>query len=1686
MDTRFSVPILSDTSAKQYSDWKKDIQIWMSGSSVNARKYGPLIYSALSGAARDNIRYVPLEALNDGTIGANGLPANVSNIFSRLDGLFLGNTDDVSFSRWYELSEMKRESEVPILSFLTQFHEMKLRMNEFLEFDTHMLALMLLTRLRLSEMQRSLLFANLLTNGKSLKDLQYDELVSGVRRIFSGDTLTSTPTSHTENRIVALQCADGNFDSEWDLDENMVARVRYQKGKGKGKGKPMGSGKGKGKHHSQASSSSFNSGKGRFGSYKSGSVKYGGKNSGKSSFRGNCYTCGKYGHTSKYCHSNTVSTVVTKDAIPAESIPKDNTGFCVSVFTMDAVNEMDVSVATIDTGCAENVVGYGFLKTFSKVKKMKFQRLEGRNKFIYANGHTDYSLMRVRLPVTIGKVETTFDVDVLPHVTTPLLISLNYMRKVGFVVDCSDDTLSCHQLGLEKFPLEVNKSGNYVFPILPYGYSDFYAKNRRPLAQPILKPVSHVSCVVDEISDLEDSLDLSAYYGFHSSSLEDCVEDVSADVFSRNVDDRVALVDSDGQEFAVYSVATRFGLEAIALREWNEKSFEQLHLKMTHMSRDKLWNILKQGGIDPKHKKLFDATMDKCVVCAKFGRRHQKPNTGGFVSKSFNQLVGADLTELKFAGRKYIVMVMVDLYSRWMLATRLSDKTGESILRVIMDWASRTGRYPHTLLTDNGREFSNHKVYELCSRFDMAYVTTSPESPWANGVVENKNAILKAVFARAATDLKGLAVNTDSILSETSRIVNSIPRKDINLSPFQIAFGLPSTPWNDGIDTAPTQQFPKEDINKSLRDRLVMSDKIRDFVMSSECNRIVNEALRKKRRSTEEPFFPGELVGLWHPPDKNNSVGYYSGPYHVKNSIGSSYDIKQGADTRTVSGHLLTRKEALISGFRSSSRESETTTRDVGIGMDSVGNGLRSDWNPGLGIPSTTSHGVVDSVPIVSPDRHVPPRMDDTAMPTADEIMPSGVSISYGGPDEHAIVPVPAVERPSVTHSRSVSREIPVDLSRGSSLSVVPTPEHQLALRDPHLSLSESSITPVSPADGSFVEREVFSPIRNQATSTYDLESPVLPARRGNQDSQDTRIICSDCGVFVDMDCYDSHKELFCRPRKVRRIGSVAVVFQALSGVQVSSNVPASASDVKHFQDEFRTAKLKELRNWKSHGVYEIIPYSVDLAGKNLMSSIWVNTWKRSGATSIAKSRLVVRGYEDHESDTLVTDSPTASKMCIRILLSWAACHSFVPNSMDLKTAFLQSTPYSDMDGREVYISLPQDVHSLLNIPKDSVFRLLKCVYGMKDAPMIWYRTISSFLIKCGMVRCSVDYGFFSYRKNGILHGLIALHVDDLIMAGSTVFYTDVIASLRTHYIIGSEVSSNFAFCGIDISSTVSDSGVVAIKFSQSQYSASISEMHVPRRSDDSFLTSTEYTQFRSRLGALSWVSLQSRPDISYSTNQLSMIQSKPTVENAKSLNKLIRELKSVSRADLAICFRKLQNPYICIISDGSFGRNHDGSSSGGYFVLLTDARASTQSNFSFSLQDVSVHSFHLIEWKSYKLKRVTRSALASEIIAFSDALDTAQFVNRVYQEISGSNLRIVAYTDSQSLRNSAYSNKNMTERMLLINIAAIRDALQAGILEKILYVPTKQNIADYLTKYIANKSFLVEILKQSRIPLPI
>jgi Reverse transcriptase (RNA-dependent DNA polymerase) len=127
------------------------------------------------------------------------------------------------------------------------------------------------------------------------------------------------------------------------------------------------------------------------------------------------------------------------------------------------------------------------------------------------------------------------------------------------------------------------------------------------------------------------------------------------------------------------------------------------------------------------------------------------------------------------------------------------------------------------------------------------------------------------------------------------------------------------------------------------------------------------------------------------------------------------------------------------------------------------------------------------------------------------------------------------------------------------------------------------------------------------------------------------------------------------------------------------------------------------------------------------------------------------------ESEYGETFAATVSQDSLRVVLANATQQNLVIHQMDVQTAFLNGK----ID-REVKIELPDLLYSKKH-KITTVGKLQKSLYGLRQAPAIWAKTLSVCLIENNFKPTNVDPCVFTNLTAGV-SSLIAVYVDDLLI----------------------------------------------------------------------------------------------------------------------------------------------------------------------------------------------------------------------------------------------------------------------------------------------------------------------------------
>ena len=492
-----------------------------------------------------------------------------------------------------------------------------------------------------------------------------------------------------------------------------------------------------------------------------------------------------------------------------------------------------------------------------------------------------------------------------------------------------------------------------------------------------------------------------------------------------------------------------------------------------------------------------------------------------------------------------------------------------------------------------------------------------------------------------------------------------------------------------------------------------------------------------------------------------------------------------------------------------------------------------------------------------------------------------------------------------------------------------------------------------------------------------------------------------------------------------------------------------------YYKPEIQTAMKSEISKFEKFEAFK----EVDDKGQQRIPIRWVITeQKDDGKNQPFKARLCMRGDLEKGKENVRADSPTASKETLKLALIIAANEGFNVKSIDIKSAFLQGKALE----REIYVTPPPEAKRV-----GKLWLLKQAAYGILDGGRMFYLKLSETLQNLGLHKVHSDGALFSFVKNGKLHGLVASHVDDLLIAGDDVFKHEVEDKLQEIFVFSKIEERCFKYCGCRVN--VKEDGTIEVD--QREYVDVIEQIPDVEGPTDRELTEKERKQVRAKIGEMLWISLMTRPDLSYDVNVLSSQVSRATVSTVMEMNKLVSKAKKHRNNVLKFTkLGKISDLTVKVYADASYGNRDDGTRSTEGRVVL--------------LQNVETDHVNIASWKTKKISRVCRSVKAAETRALEDAIDEGVNTARVLKEIyTGKiNLRnpdqipVDAVTDSKSLWESIHNSRQCEEKMLRNCIANIKEMKQLGYVRDISWVPTNKQLADCMTKTNKKADWLLNV----------
>lgn len=456
---------------------------------------------------------------------------------------------------------------------------------------------------------------------------------------------------------------------------------------------------------------------------------------------------------------------------------------------------------------------------------------------------------------------------------------------------------------------------------------------------------------------------------------------------------------------------------------------------------------------------------------------------------------------------------------------------------------------------------------------------------------------------------------------------------------------------------------------------------------------------------------------------------------------------------------------------------------------------------------------------------------------------------------------------------------------------------------------------------------------------------------------------------------------------------------------------------------------------------------------KQALPNRWVFKIKRkaNGEIDRYKARLVVKGYcQKYNIDYKEVFSPVVRFESFRSILSVATKEGLKLAQFDIKTAFL----YGSLK-EEIYMQQPIGYKD----GSSKVCKLNKSLYGLKQAPRCWNDKFERILTNYNLKVSQADSCVF-LNNNNDKKLILAIYVDDGLVAAT---HQDDIDNLFKYLKDEFKIKTGTLdyYLGMEVCQ-VNDNTIFLNQFGYTTKILERFNMHECKMVSTpieettikgNFVNAKEVVgvPYREAIGSLMYLSVVTRPDITFAVSVLSQYLEKPLQVHWNAVKRIFRYLKGTLKHGILI---KGGESELHGFSDADFAGD------------INTRRSTTGYVFMFG-SDV-------LAWCSRKQKSVSLSTTEAEYVAASMATTDLVWHLRLLNELLAPvKLKTpTLFVDNQSalklIRNPQFHKRT---KHIDVKYHYIREKYEEGMMN-IEYVKSEDQLADIFTKALCAEKF--------------
>lgn len=484
---------------------------------------------------------------------------------------------------------------------------------------------------------------------------------------------------------------------------------------------------------------------------------------------------------------------------------------------------------------------------------------------------------------------------------------------------------------------------------------------------------------------------------------------------------------------------------------------------------------------------------------------------------------------------------------------------------------------------------------------------------------------------------------------------------------------------------------------------------------------------------------------------------------------------------------------------------------------------------------------------------------------------------------------------------------------------------------------------------------------------------------------------------------------------------------------------------------KWQAAMQAEYDSLLSNGVWRLVERPQN---RNVVKSKWVYKVKQdaSGNFEKFKARLVARGFSQKPGvDFDKTFSPVVRHSTMRILFNLANELDMDVDHIDVTTAFLHGELKE-----EIYMEPPLGFIS----DDHKVCLLQKSIYGLKQASRVWNETVNDLLVGNGYSQTKCEPCVYVKRDKTTSNNItiLALYVDDFFLFGNDHVEKQELFNILSSKFNVKNLGPIKSCLGINV---VRDREKGTLMLSQKDYIKRLlgrfglsecKSVSTPMQVNEKFyipkdnICETEYN-FRELIGSLMYLSVCTRPDITYSCSVLSQFNNCYDRTHWLAGKRILRYLART--VDYGLIFHKCKNFNLQVFADADWANDPNDRKSYTGFVLKLGSNT--------------------INWESRKQRCVAMSSTEAEYLAISDACKDIMFTRHFWLEIMNTNVHCKIFNDNQSAQKLLLSKEcHKRTKHIDVRYHFIKDLVCKNYVS-VSYMSTSEMIADILTKALSS-----------------